>query len=104
MGAEQWINEIRPKDRSIGATASDLPSLNRVLKQIENTKAKTMIDLGCGYEGITRYVAEYLNIPDIYGIDLDDNRLSYATSRHVNTYKLDLNRDHLPFPVVSLIW
>lgn len=98
MGAEQWINEIRPIDRSIGATASDLPSLNRVLKQIENTKAKKMIDLGCGYGGLTRYVAEYLNIPEIYGVDLDDDRLSHATSRHVNTYKLDLNRDRLPFP------
>jgi ubiquinone/menaquinone biosynthesis C-methylase UbiE len=98
MDDDRWISEIRPKDRSIGATASDLPSLNRVLKQIENTKAKTMIDLGCGYGGLTTYVAKYLNIDNVYGVDLDDERLSYARSRCVKTYKLDLNRDRLPFP------
>jgi len=58
----------------------------------------TLIDFGCGYGGMTKYIASYLNISDIHGIDMDEDRLKQAKTRGINTYKLDLNSDRLPFP------
>ena len=34
-----------------------------------------MLDLGCGYGGLTKYVASRLKNPDIHGIDLDNGQL-----------------------------
>lgn len=56
-----------------------------------------MIDLGCGYGDLTSYVARYLNIDNVCGVDIDTERLLQAKTKGINTYKLDLNKDTLPF-------
>lgn len=94
----EWDNEISLGDIQVSATLQDLPGLNRILKQLKHVEINNMIDLGCGYGGVTKYVAKYLNIPEIYGIDMDESRLSQAQLKGVNTYNLDLSKDSFPFP------
>jgi len=57
-----------------------------------------MLDLGCGYGGLTKYVASNLKIPDVYGVDIDDGRLEQARLKGIHTCNLDLNKARLPFP------
>ena len=57
-----------------------------------------MVDLGCGYGGVTRFVADYFDIPEAYGMDMNDERMPIAKSRGITVFKNDMNRDTLPFP------
>ena len=98
MSIEEWVNEIRPEDRAVSATAWDLPSLNRILAQIKNANINTMIDFGCGYGGMTKYIGTYLSVRDLCGIDMNEDRLKQAEARGLTIHNLDLNRDHLPYP------
>lgn len=90
-------NGLTPGDFAVSATAHDLPSLDAILKLIKNSEPSKMIDLGCGYGGLTTYVARYLNVDNVYGIDIDRERLDKAQSKGINTYEIDLNKDALPF-------
>ena len=91
-------SEISATDLAVSATAQDIPSLNGILKRIKLPRAHRMLDLGCGYGGLTRYVANYLKISEIHGIDIDDACLEQAKLKGIHTYNLDLNSARLPFP------
>ena len=79
------------------ATTQDLRSLNGILEPIKSYNLSKMIDLGCSYGDLTSYIARDLNINNVCGIDIDTERLLQAKTRGINTYKLDLNKDTLPF-------
>ena len=79
------------------ATAQDLRSINKILDVIKSYNHHKMIDPGCGYGGLTRYVANYLKISDIHGIDIDGSRLAQAKLKGIKTHNLDLNKTQLPF-------
>lgn len=89
--------KLTPKDLEISATASDVSSLISILKSIKNAKINQMIDLGCAYGGLTKFVSEYLHVSKVYGVDLDESRLSEARLRGINTYRVNLNDESLPF-------
>jgi ubiquinone/menaquinone biosynthesis C-methylase UbiE len=57
-----------------------------------------MLDLGCGYGGLTILMGKLLGIRELYGIDIDDNRLQVAKSRGICAFKLNLEEERFPFP------
>lgn len=98
MNVHNCTSGMTPEDLVGDATAHDIQSLNRVLKGIELPRASRMLDLGCGYGGLTKYIATNLKIPDIYGVDINDLRLEQAKLKGIHTYNLDLVSAPLPFP------
>jgi SAM-dependent methyltransferase len=98
VNVDDGASEITPKDLRVSATAHDIQSLNEILKGIGLPRVYRMLDLGCGYGGLTKYVANNLKIPDVYGVDIDDGRLEQAKLKGIHTYNLDLNNARLPFP------
>jgi len=99
MNVYDYASELTPDDLAASATAQDLENLNGILQMIKDAGVSKMIDLGCGYGGLTTYVARYLNIDidNVYGVDIDRERLLQAQSKGIHTYELDLNKDALPF-------
>jgi len=91
------VSELTPEDLAASATVHDMGNLEAILKQVKMPECGRMIDLGCGYGGLTRYVANYLKISDIHGIDIDDSRLAQAKLKGIKTHNLDLNKARLPF-------
>lgn len=55
-----------------------------------------MLDLGCGYGGLTMFLKNVLGFSEAYGVDQDCQRLSVAKERGLKTYECDLE-GHLPF-------
>ena len=92
------IERLRKEPMEGSATAMDPLSLLKILTVLDSYAFNRMLDLGCGYGNLTRSIAEYLDISEVYGVDLDEQRLSIAKSRGISTLMLDLNKERLPFP------
>ena len=71
--------------------------INFLSKQLPHKRAR-MLDLGCGFGGLTKLIAETLGFREVYGIDLDNERLTVAKSRGLHVFKLDLEKETFPFP------
>jgi len=56
-----------------------------------------MVDLGCGYGGLTECMASYFQVREAYGIDSDRERLLWAANRGIKVHALNLEHDPLPF-------
>ena len=97
MDVRNHTSGLTPEGLIGSAMADDIQSLNRILKRIELPRAHRMLDLGCGYCGLTHYIATNLKIPDIYGVDIDEIRLEQAKLKGINTCNIDLNNARLPF-------
>lgn len=91
----KWIT-ANDLDRS--ATAHMLDDTYRALHRINGTSLARLLDIGCGFGGLTRLVGEHLGISELYGIDLDAEALKEAQSKGVVTCHLDVGREPLPFP------
>jgi len=96
---KKFLEKLDAKDFDSSATLQSLEDLMPLLFELKsmNTNINSMVDLGCGYGGLTRLIADYLGVKHVYGIDLDDERLKIARSRNIITYKVNLEEDKLPF-------
>ena len=90
-----WITE-RDYDRS--QTTHMLPYLYEALRPLRGQRLRRLLDLGCGFGGLTRLVAERLDIPEAHGVDLDAVALEEARGKGVVTQQLDMRQGVLPFP------
>ena len=97
--AEDAGIELTEADFGVSATLQSSNDLQPLLSELEEDKANlnTIVDLGCDYGAVSKILAEYLSIPDIYGIDRDEERLNYARKRGITTYNIDLEETPLPF-------
>jgi len=57
-----------------------------------------MCDLGCGCGFIPYMFGELLGFKEVYGVDINDDRLVVAEKRLCKALKADLEADTLPFP------
>jgi len=57
-----------------------------------------MCDIGCGYGGLTKVVSEYLQAQEVYGIDIDEERLQVVSQRGIKVFRVDIEYEKLPFP------
>lgn len=89
---------ITAEDLSASAQANDLRQLAKALRRIQSRRFERMIDLGCGYGGVTRYVADYFQIPEVCGIDIDDERIARARLRDIKVVKTDMGKEAFPYP------
>ena len=97
---KELLREITPEDLEISATLTDLKSLMKMLSYLKKrgTRFSRILDLGCGYGGVTIIVGKFLEASEIYGVDIDEARLKKAAFRGIKTFKVDLNAEPLPFP------
>ena len=92
-------SHLSEDDYEASATAQSLEELVSVAENLEpyRTEIDSILDLGCGYGGLTAAFAEYLDADISHGIDLDPDRRSVAENRGIRTYEIDLESE--PFPI-----
>jgi len=71
-------------------TLMALDLLKPLLRELRKTKLQNMIDLGCGYKVLTCIIAEYLDIGEVYGVDIDEERLNVEVPCKMTTIVADL--------------
>lgn len=57
--------------------------------------ARRVLDMGCGAGDMTAKVAGFAR--ELFGVDIDDQRLQEALKKGIIAVKVDLNSDKLPF-------
>jgi SAM-dependent methyltransferase len=92
--------DVTEADRRISATARAVGQLDRVLAALAQRSAarppRSLLDLGCGMGGLTCHVAHRLGIPEMIGVDADQERLEATARRGIRTFQVDLNHDRVP--------
>ncbi len=92
---EKWITS---HDRERSATASMITDLTRALQPLRGRRFQRLLDIGCGFGGLTRLIGECLGICELHGIDLDGRALEEAREKGVVTHHIDVREANLPFP------
>ena len=95
MGSDKkWITE-RDYDRS--QTTHMLPYLYDALRPLRGKPIDRLLDIGCGFGGLTQLVGDHLGIREAHGVDIDEIALNEATEKGVKTRRLDIGDGDLPF-------
>lgn len=94
MLVDKWIT---PNDCARSATASMITDLMRALQPLRSLRLRRLLDIGCGFGGLTRMIGEYLKIPEIHGIDQDASGLEEAREKGVTAQQFGVGGRRLPF-------
>lgn len=89
---------LNEDDYAISMSTLMLKDVEKALKVIDKYEINRMLDLGCGFGGMTRLVANFFSATEAYGADMNSDRLKVAESRSLQTVKTDIEVDKLPFP------
>ena len=73
-------------------------SILEVLDKKILLEREKMIDLGCGYGGLAKLIGKCFEFKEVYGLDIDHERLAVAKERGIHTYKCNLEKEKFPFP------
>jgi len=90
----EWLTE-RDKERS--ATVSGIPYLLKALQPVREKRIVRLLDIGCGFGGLTRLVGEHLGIDELHGIDIDERILEEALGKGVQARRVDVQKETLPY-------
>lgn len=85
-------------DFAVSATTQMIKDYFKALQLIDATQVERILDLGCGFGGLTKLVANYFSATEVHGVDINSERLQVAESRGIRTARVDISTDNLPFP------
>ena len=91
----QWIT---PRDYERGQTTHMLGHLFEAMRPLEGQPLGRLLDIGCGFGGLTRLVAEHLSIAEAHGIDADAVALEEARTKGIVTHCVEVRTASLAFP------
>ncbi|MEM0282350.1 MAG: class I SAM-dependent methyltransferase [Desulfurococcaceae archaeon] len=73
-------------------TLMNLNLLEPLLRELRKIKLQNMIDFGCGYKVLSCIIAEYLNINEVYGVDINEERLNVEVPCKINNIATDITK------------
>ncbi len=96
---EFFQSRLDETDYRANSTSQSLDRMAPLILQIfeQRDEIEGILDLGCGYGGLTAAFADLLECENVHGIDIDSDRRAVAEERGVTTYELDLESDPFPF-------
>jgi SAM-dependent methyltransferase len=89
---------LTDNDRERSATASGIPALLSALAPLQGRNVGKILDIGCGFGGITRKVGEFVDATELYGVDIDPSVIDEATQKGVKAQRVDVENERLPYP------
>lgn len=93
--ANWWDKYISKDDITVSATCLMIKDYIRALGDIKGDIG-TILDLGCGYGGISLLTQSYFGAHMVYGIDEDAERVEIAGRRGLSTAQVNLNYQPIP--------
>lgn len=89
---------ITDKDYGRSASASMIDALTPILDKIKSQGIRRMCEMGCGYGGVTRFVADYLGTDEVVGLDIDSEVAKDVRKQGIIFHELNLENDSIPYP------
>ncbi len=79
-------------------TLRALPELMTLLRRLDGLiDGERMLDVGCGFGGLSMTVAAALGIPEVHGVDIDETVLDEARSKGIEALHVDISKEPLPY-------
>ena len=105
-GASQTLKQFSASDVFSSGTLqlfrSDESLFSGFLSSVDSSLDRTrerLLDMGCGYGGLTYLLARTWGFEQAYGIEIDDKRATVALERGVKVSRCDIEEESgLPFP------
>jgi len=92
---EEEYNKIWEKKTNLDRPIVEKGSrIDVALKLLE--RGDRLLDIGCG-DGTLGYYAK-TKYKEVYGVDISEKAIDIARKRGIKTFKIDLNKETLPFP------
>src|SRR2546422_3271197 len=79
---------------------SNVGLFSNVLRAMQDSLTQCrerMLDMGCGFGGLSNLLGEQLRFREIYGLDLNEERISVASHRGLKISHCNLEVDRFPF-------
>lgn len=102
MGAwlpDKWITE---QDKARSRTSFNLDDLRLAVEPLAGKTIPRMVDVGCGFGGLSRLVGDFVNATDVFGVDIDPRVIDEARSKNVDVTLVDAGENPLPYEDGSL--
>jgi len=90
----RYLSEGEASD-SIFDSFSEVQGQIELLYQNRNS-IETIIDIGCKHGGLATALGNYLNATTVYGVDINEESVQYATSQGVKAYTVDVENSSIP--------
>ncbi|MGN6472081.1 MAG: class I SAM-dependent methyltransferase [Mycobacteriales bacterium] len=92
---ERWITD---NDRIRARTAHDLAGLREAVRPLRHSSPRRVLDIGCGFGGLSKLVGESIGADEIHGVDIDPEVLDEARSKGVDAVLVKAEDGVLPYP------
>lgn len=97
MRGRSESNWITSNDRERSATVSGMGDLVRALSVLDHSHVERLLDVGCGFGGLTRFVSDHVRARETHGLDIDAHALHEAATKGVTTRRVDARIEPLPY-------
>lgn len=88
---------LTSNDRERSATSSGLASLLEALGPIPRDPDRRILDVGCGFGGLTRVVGDEIGATELAGVDIDPSVVSEGETKGVAIEICDVEEKPLPY-------
>jgi SAM-dependent methyltransferase len=90
----RWIT---PNDLQRSRTTWNIGDLRHALDPIHGIQAPRLLDVGCGFGGLSMLVGEWVGAQEVHGLDIDDDVLEEAKEKGVRAVQHDVAAAPMPY-------
>src|SRR5687768_2783916 len=91
-------SHLTESDYERSCTSFNLPTVvDALVAAVGNSRPETLLDVGCGYGGITATIRDRLGIEQAFGVDVDPVVIPEAEAKGVEATRVDVGSEPLPF-------
>jgi SAM-dependent methyltransferase len=91
----RWITD---NDLNRSRTSWNVGDLLAAVAPLRGTGAGRLLDIGCGYGGLSKLVGEVVGADEVHGIDIDEAVMEEARGKGVQSVVVDVGAQPLPYP------
>lgn len=88
---------LTPRDRGRSATSYGLPAFLDALAPLTGHQVDRVLDVGCGYGGLSRIAGDRLGATELHGVDIDSDVVEEAATKNVTVQICDVEERPLPY-------
>ena len=96
-GSWQPDRFVTDNDRGRSRTSFSLDDLRRAADPLRDKPVGRLLDIGCGFGGLSSLVGNYLGAQEVHGVDIDDRVIEEAASKDVTVVRSDADNGKLPY-------
>lgn len=92
---KSWLTK---KDFSRSRTSYDLDDLRAALMPVRSSGVQRLLDIGCGFGGLSAFGKEFIGAREVHGVDIDERVVEEAMVKGVKVQLVDAGNGRLPYP------